>query len=227
MHDIDRIRLESQSETEALEAFPLRPEQFEFTEAETSYGETSETFSETEQMELASELLEITSEAELNLFLGKLIGRAGQAIGTFVKSPAGQAIGGLLKDAAKQVLPGLGSAVGGYFGGARGAQFGRDVASATGRAFGLELEGLSSEDRDFEVARRFVNFAGEAVRNLALAPAGQDPRSLANAAMVAAAQTHAPGLISPSQARRVPEPSCPLTSGRWVRRGNKIVLYGI
>src|SRR5438132_8497734 len=182
MHDIDRIRLETQPETGMFEAGPFEAEQFEFAQAETPYGETGEVFSESEQMELASGLLEVTSEADFDRFLGDLIGRAGQAIG----SPEGQAIGGILKGAAKQALPGIGSAVGGYFGGAMGAKLGRDVASAAGRAFGLELEGLSGEDRDFEVARRYVNFAGEAVKNLMLAPTGLDPRSAANAAAVAA-----------------------------------------
>ena len=177
MHDIDRIRLETQSETGMFEAGPFEAEQFEFAQAETPYGETGEVFGETEQMELASELLEITSEAELDRFLGDLIGRAGQAIGKFVKSPEGQAIGGILKGAAKQVLPGIGSAVGGYFGGATGAKLGGDVASAAGRAFGLELEGLSSEDREFEVARRYVSFAGEAVKNLASAPSESGPEN--------------------------------------------------
>jgi hypothetical protein len=227
MHDIDRIRLESQSEAEMFEAFPLEAEQFEFAQAETPYGGTSEVFGETEQMELASELLEVTNEAEFDRFLGNLIGRAGQAVGKFVGSPEGQAIGGILKGAAKQALPGIGSAVGGYFGGATGARLGGGLATAAGRAFGLELEGLSGEDREFEVARRYVNFAGEAVKNLMLAPAGSDPRTRASAAAVAAAKTHAPGLISTREARMESQPSCPLTSGRWLRRGNKIVLYGI
>jgi hypothetical protein len=94
----------------------------------------------------------------------------------------------------------------------------------------LELEGLSGEDRDFEVARRYVNFAGEAVKNLMLAPTGLDPRSAANAAAVAAAKTYAPGLLSPRQAGMPAPPSSPFPSGhsgRWMRRGNKIVLYGI
>jgi hypothetical protein len=147
-----------------------------------------------------------------------------------VRTPEWQAIGGILKGAAKQVLPGIGSAVGGYFGGPSGAKFGGDVASAAGRAFGLELEGLSGEDREFEVARRYVTFAGDAVKNLASAPAGSDPRAAANAAAVAAARTYAPGLLSPSRAGMEPQTSSPLPtahSGRWLRRGNKIVLYGI
>jgi hypothetical protein len=222
MHDIDRIRLETQPETEMFEAGPFEAEQFEFAQTGTPYGETGEVFSETEQMELASELLEITSEAELNRFLGDLIGRAGNAIGKFVKSPEGQAIGGILKGAARQVLPGIGSAVGGYFGGETGAKL--------GRAFGLELEGLSSEDREFEVARRYVSFAGEAVKNLALAPSSLDPRSAARAAAVDAAKTHAPGLLSPRQAVIEPQTNSSFStghSGRWMRRGSKIVLYGV
>jgi len=94
MHDIDRVRLETQTETEMFEAGPFEAEQFEFAEAETPFQpETGEVFGETEQMELASEMLEISSEAELDRFLGDLIKRAGQAVGKFVSSPEGSALG--------------------------------------------------------------------------------------------------------------------------------------
>jgi len=100
MHDIDRVRLETQFETETLEAQPFPAELFEFAEAEAPFqGETGEVFGETEQMELASELLEITNEAELDRFLGDLISRAGKAVGRFVSSPEGKALGGVLKGA--------------------------------------------------------------------------------------------------------------------------------
>ena len=232
MHDIDRVRLETQSETEMFESGPFEAEQFEFAEAGTPFhGETGEVFSETEQMELASEMLEITSEAELDRFLGGLIQRAGRAVGRFVSSPAGRAIGGVLKGAARQVLPAIGSAVGGYLGGPTGAQVGGQAASAAGKLFGLELEGLSAEDQEFEVARRYVNFASEALKNLALAPSSPDPRAAANAAAVLAAQTYAPGLLQPRpQMGTEPPASSRLptgNSGRWIRRGNKIVLYGL
>jgi len=232
MHDIDRIRLETQSETGMFEAGPFEAEQFEFSQTGTTYGETGAVFGETELLELASELLEITSEAELDRFLGDLIGRAGKAIGKFVRSPEGQAIGGILKGAAKQVLPGIGSAIGGYFGGATGAKLGGDVASAAGRTFGLELEGLSNEDREFEIAKRYVSFAGDAIKNLALAPASPDARKAANAAAVTAAKLFAPGLLLPPQAAMGPQADSAASlpaghSGRWVRRGNSIILYGI
>jgi len=229
MHDIDRIRLETQSETGMFETGPFEAEQFEFSQAGTTYG-AGEVFGETETLELASELLGVASEAELDRFLGDLIGRAGKAIGKFVRSPEGQAIGGILKGAAKQVLPGIGSAIGGYLGGAKGATLGGDLASAAGRAFGLELEGLSNEDREFEIAKRYVNFAADAVKNLALAPSSPDPRKAANAAVVTAAKAFAPGLLLPPPAAMEPQANSPLPSGhsgRWVRRGNRIILYGI
>jgi len=92
---------------------PFEAESFEFGEAETPWqGQSEGVFSETEQMELASEMLGITSEAELDRFLGDLIKRAGQAVGSFVRSPTGQALGGILKGAAKQALPTIGSAIG-------------------------------------------------------------------------------------------------------------------
>jgi hypothetical protein len=230
MHDIDRIRLETQSEAGMFEAGPFEAEAFEFGAGEMPYGGTAEVFGETEQMELASALLEVGSESELDRFLGDLIGRAGRALGSFVRSPEGRAIGGILKGAAKQVLPSIGSALGSYIGGPSGAKIGGDLASAAGRAFGLELEGLSGEDQEFEVARRYVSFAGEAVKNLAVSPAAADPRSAARAAVVAAAKTHAPGLVAPGEPGMEPLTSAPLPtghSGRWMRRGNKIILYGI
>jgi len=232
MHDIDRVRLETHADHEMSVSGPFEAESFQFGEAEAPWQEQSEgVFSETEQMEMAAELLGISSEAELDRFLGDFIKRAGQAVGSFVRSPTGQALGGILKGAAKQALPTIGSAIGGYFGGPTGAQLGSQAASAAGRLFGLELEGLSSEDREYEVARGFVRFASEAVKNAALAPPSQDPRTVANAAAVTAAQMYAPGLL---QAPPGMQPAAPTSSrlpmgytGRWIRRGNKIVLYGI
>jgi hypothetical protein len=221
MHDIDRVQLEA--EGEAFETGEFEAEQFEF-------NETGEVFGETENMELASELLEVSSESELEQFLGDLVAKAGKSLGRFVGSAQGQALVGALKGAARQVLPTLGSSVGRYIGGDEGARLGGQAASAAGRAFGLELEGLSNEDREFEVARRYVNFAGEAVRKLAADGAAGNPMLAARAAALAAAQTHAPGL---SQAPAAPGPSAfaPAhhggATGRWVQHGSKIILYGV
>lgn len=184
-------------------------------------------------MELAAELLEISDEAELDQFLGDLIKKAGQVAGKFVRSPVGQQLGGLLKGAAKKALPMVGSAIGGYFGGAGGAKIGGQLAANAGRIFGLELEGLSHEDQEYEVAKRFVQLAGAAAKNAALAPRAVNPATAAQSAIATAARQLAPGLIRGTPAivagaAGSPCPSCGrgAVSGRWIRRGNKIILLG-
>ena len=90
-------------ETEQYEGEQFENEQFEqFEYGEAEWGEV---FNEGEVMELAAELLEVTNEAELDRFLGKLIKKAGSALGKVVKSPIGQAVGGVLKGVAKKALP--------------------------------------------------------------------------------------------------------------------------
>jgi hypothetical protein len=234
MHDIDRVRLEVHPQSEIFETGPHEAERlehlehFEFGEAEAESGEL---LGETEQMEFASQLLEISSEAELDRFLGALINRVGQAAGRFVSSPEGRAVGGALKSAAKQVLPAIGAPIGRYFGGARGEAIGRDAAALAGSVFGLETEGLSAEDREFELARRFVDFAAQAVRGMLEGRTG-DPRLSAQRAVRAAARAYAPGWAGSAAPIRRAAPQPPYASpvaqsGRWVRRGRKIILYGI
>ncbi len=168
-------------------------------EAEAEWGAHGETggspFSQEQEMELAAELLSVSSEQELEQFLGSLISSVGKAAGKIINSPVGKALGGALKQAAKTALPIVGSAVGGYFGGPIGAQLGGKLASAGGQLFGLELEGLSNEDKEFEMSRRYVRFAGDATRRAARYPRSMHPRRVARAALVAAARRHAPGFL--------------------------------
>ena len=172
-------------------------------------------FTEAEQMEHAAELLDVQNEQELEGFVGSLMARASRAAGSFVRSPTGQALGAVLKNVARTTLPIAGRAIGGYIGGSSGAQLGAQTAAAAGRIFGLELEGLSPEDKDFEVAKSFVRFAGEAVRTAVTANAAAPPQTVARSAMAAAANRYAPGLL-----RSAP----PKLTGRWVRRGRNIVV---
>ena len=127
-------------------------ESFEFEDSEWS-GE-DEVFSEAELMELAGELLEIESEAELDLFLGKLIKRVGRGIKKFAHSSIGKKIGGFLKGVAKKALPIAGAAAGGFFGGPLGAKIGKGLASFAANA--MEMEMLEAEDQEFEGAKNFV-----------------------------------------------------------------------
>ncbi len=225
MHDLDRIQLET---------------------GEYGYGELAEHERETEgrlltgvgpdsrELGLASELLEVASEHELEQFLGDLLASAAGAAGRFVESPTGQALGGILKDAARKALPVLGGAVGDYAAPGRGGDWGRRVGAAASQLFELELDGLSNEDREFELSRRYVQWARSAARMAANASARQTapPQAIARAAAMQAARRYAPGLLSLiDPANRVPAASlvgarahAPL-NGRWVRRGRYIVVH--
>lgn len=191
-------------------------EQFEFEEAE--WGEV---FNESEIMELTAELMEVTNEEELDLFLGKLIKKAGSAIKKVVKSPIGRAVGGVLKGVAKKALPIAGGALGTYFGGPLGAKIGSGLASAAGKALGLELEALSQEDREFEGGKQFVRFAANTVKNAVSAPASIDPRRAAQAAAAKAARKFAPALLATGTSVSMGKGR---SSGRWIRRGRNIII---
>jgi hypothetical protein len=183
---------------------------------------------EAEEMELAAEMLEITNEAELDQFLGNLVRKAGRAVGRAVKSPLGRAIGGVLKPLAKAALPIAGRAIGTWVGGPVGGAIGGKLATAAGRMFGLELEGLSPEDREFEVARRFVRFASETTKNALGAPPNSNPVTVAKQAAAVAGRRLAPGLVRRG-APAVGADVAPAGSGRrgtWIRRGRRIILFG-
>lgn len=194
-------------------------------------GRAAGVFSEMQEMELATELLSVRNEAEMEQFLGDLIGKAGKAIGGFIKSPVGQALGGVLKSAAKVALPIAGGALGTFVGGPVGTALGSSLGSMASNALGLELEGLSNEDREFETAKQFVKFAGETVKNALQAPPHLDPVLVARAAASEAARDHAPGLadvdLGPgSDQGRHHRHHRHRHHGYWVREGDKIVLYG-
>jgi hypothetical protein len=194
--------------------------QLEVLESESFEEELSPSiFSESEEIELTSELLEINNEEQLDHFLGDLISKAGKAVGKFIKSPVGKAIGGVLKGVAKYGLPIAAGTVGTIFGGPVGGMVGSTLASTVTKTLGLELEGLSPEDREFEAARQFVRFAGQAVKNTLEAAPTVNPNLAAKAAAAEAAHMFAPGLLSsPTLATNM--------RGTWVRHGSHIVLHG-
>jgi uncharacterized protein (DUF697 family) len=220
MHDIDRTQLETW-ET----GYEAGPFEFEFESGSTNEGP----FSEAEVMELASELLETTSEQELDRFLGDLFKKASRAVGGFIKSPIGQSLGGMLKGIAKKALPMVGGALGSFIPiPGVGTAVGTALGSAASNLFEMELEGLSQEDQEFEVARQFIKFAGEAAKQAAQAPANVPPQEAAKSAVVTAAQQYAPGLLRPTAPTPPAAGAGPVRgrSGRWVRQGRTITLFG-
>ncbi|CAG9165453.1 hypothetical protein CURE108131_01110 [Cupriavidus respiraculi] len=244
--DLSVFDSESEFEDQETDAF-----EFEFESGgDGQQFEDAGEMDETEEMELAAELLEVSDEEELDQFIGKLIKRAGRAVGHVVRSDAGRVLGRMVKSAARKALPMLGAAAGGLVGGAAGSKVGGQLAARAGSLFGLELEGLSREDQEFEVARRVVRYADAAVRKLASAQGAGDPAQAARAAALAAAKRHAPGLRGPvtpsSGAGQCPNcggstrgggcgckgsQGCSCgggkgAGGRWITRGRHIVLLG-
>ncbi len=256
MHNIDRIGLESpfgayetedeygqfetgEYGTDEYEAAGDPANTYEYAgswEAENDFefnaGMYSESpFTEAEELALASELLNVSDEAELDQFIGKLIQSAGRSLKNLLKTPLGAQLGGIIKGAAKTALPLLGAAAGNFLIPGAGGAMGSKLASAAGSMFGLELEGLSREDQEFELARQIVRFGGAAVNNAAEVAQTAPPQPAAQQAAVAAAQQYAPGLLRPNA--RTPSrrsgrcKHSHAREGQWVRRGNKIVLLGV
>lgn len=211
MHDLDQIRLETEPESDLYEG--------ELDALETSDGIGETTDPESEEVD-ATELLALTSEAELDQFLGKLVKRAGGLL----KGRAGGVLKNLLRGAAKKLLPVAGGAIGTFFGGPAGTAIGSSLASKAGQMLGLEVEGLSQQEQDFEVAKGVVRLANSAAQNLAAAgsQAARDPVGAARQALASAARVHAPGLLGGATSAGPHEGR----SGRWVRHGRRIVLFG-
>ncbi|GAA0459962.1 hypothetical protein Ade02nite_14120 [Paractinoplanes deccanensis] len=224
MHDIDRALFEAEGEFES-----------EFEDEFESFGEAE---GEDRETALATELLEISSEEELDRFIGSLLNGAVSAARNFARSSAGKAVGGMVKQAARQVLPRIGQALGDAVGGKTGGAMGQRAGKWLSRQFegeqyegefGVQTEGLSAEDREFELARTFVRFADEAARRAASAGPGVQPQQAAQQAAIAAARTHLPGLLRPGPAQAGPRGNGgqQRSEGRWVRRGSRIVILDV
>lgn len=246
MHDIDRTSVQPYSPGQSGEYEYDQEYEFEFSPIQASAGGSigAGVFTEAQEMELAAELLGVTDEAELEQFLGGLFNKAvsfgRKAFKTakrFADTRIGKQLTAFAKGAVRQALPALGQAAGAalmpYMGPA-GPMVGSAAASLGASALGLELEGLSPEDQEFEVAKQLVRLVGDAAQRAAdIAGSDADPMMAAKAAMVAAAKTHAPGLLRPVGARpsvrdhRSAPNAGPVRTGTWVRQGNGVVLIGL
>jgi hypothetical protein len=218
MHDLDLALQEMEGDDEDADEFDLEAADDEFGEAE----DDEEGVNGVEELELAAELLEASSDEELEHVMHKVARRAHRRRGRrFRFGP----LGGILKSIAKKALPMLGTAAGSFVGGPLGARLGASLGQQAGKMFGLELEGMSPEDQEFEVARRVVRLAGDAARQLG--PMGTDSVEAAKSAVLAAAQKHAPGLVAAARGVASVGVRPEGTGGRWIRRGRRIILLGV
>ncbi len=137
-------------------------------------------------------MLEVVSDAELDRFLGRLLQKAGRGKMT---SALGRPLGSLVKGAARVALPFAGRALGRLTAPSQDLGQSWDTRAAT--LFGIELEGLSPEDQEFQAARRFVRFATDAARQALALERRIGPARAARAGAAAAARRYAPGLLRP------------------------------
>lgn len=207
------------------------------------------------EMELVNDLLSVTNEAEMDQFLGDLfksaskvarravrgasrfasragrtVNQAARSVDRFARSRTGRMLGGMLKGVARKFMPIAGKALGAGLGaaglGPAGPVVGDIGASLAGQAFGLELEGLSPEDREFEIAKQFVKFARDAANTAINNAASGNASQVAKQAIMQAAGKHAPGLLSPVLRRRIS--SAGGGSGTWRRNSDgSVILFGI
>ena len=142
-------------------------------------------FPESRSVELAAELLDVTNQAELEGFLGRVVAATARRLGGRLPVGTGRSLVAMLGRTAERTLPTLATLRDDPLG--LGA--GPAAAETAARVYGLELEGMSAEDRDYEIARQFLRFAQSATVR---ATTSASPA----AAVAGAARQFAPGLGS-------------------------------
>ena len=99
---------------------------------------------------------------------------------------------------------------------------------APAQIFGMELEGLSPEDQEFEACKRFVRLTSDAVANaLAGSKTSASPAQVVRASLIKAARKHAPGLVrGESESEFEFEGLAPGDSGRVFSDAEEMELAG-
>ena len=164
-----------QYETGQYETGPYETAQYEYQgeiQGEALRDEVTGEINVNTEIALAAELLSVSNEEELNQFLGKLVRGIGRGFKKFARSGLGKTLFSAIRPLAKAALPTLGGALGSFIpipgvGTALGSAAGKAVAGA------LEFQGMSAEDRDFEIARRVIRTAIESANHVESLPQGE------------------------------------------------------
>lgn len=139
------------------------------------------------EMELAAELLAAQSEAELDQALDKTLRRVGSVPTPQLDPDLTRSLRGHFERAVRWVLPATGRAA--------AQQSPRLRPGAARTVLGLELEGLSPEEQEFEVARGLVRLGAAAAKQAARRPPGGSPHHTAAAVFSQSLREHAPGFL--------------------------------
>jgi hypothetical protein len=154
-------------------------------------------------VELAAGLLDVTNQSELEGFLGGLVAETARKAGGRLPADTKRTLVAVLGRTAERTLPTLTTALGDRL---EPAGAGPSATETAARVYGLELEGMSPEDRDFEIARQFLRYAQAATVRAASATAPAPAAAVVDAAVAAAGREFAPGLLPPFPLTRVPPP---------------------
>jgi hypothetical protein len=155
--------------------------------------------------EAATELLEVAGRPALPSLLTRLLRRAAHTVApTLDRAVEGELLR-LLQRAARIALPTRSIAS-------------RDTATQASRFFGIELEGLSPEDQEFESARRFIQLVEAAAQHAAAGSQRLPPAVAAWLAVSRAAKRFAPGWAA---AQHAP----PHRSARIAARGSRPATF--
>jgi hypothetical protein len=165
------------------------------------------------EVEKASALLDVVNDDELDVLLHDVIDDSCHLAGRALAAGRRRHLHAILKRAAERTVPTLSLFV---ERGGRGAALVSPVETAA-RVYGLELEGLSAEDRDFEIARQFIRFAGAAIARAIGSPARRPDPAAVDGAVAEAARAHAPGLLGPLAG------GSPIRTAAWARPADAAV----
>ena len=156
----------------------------------------------------------------------KKVWRGVKKVGSVVGKIA-RPLGGVLKAVAKKALPFVGGALGTLIPiPGVGTALGSALGGALSKALELETAGMNDEDREFEMARRFVRIAAGAAQQAALAPPDMTSEVSVRDALVAAIRSNAPSAEFGELEYGGASVAMSGTSGRWIRRGRNIIVQG-
>jgi hypothetical protein len=158
-----------------------------------------------DRSEAATELLEVAGRPALPALLSRLVRDATHTAGPALDRAVEGELLRLLQRAARIALPTGGLAA-------------HDTATQASRFFGIELEGLSPEDQEFEAARRFIQLVEAASQHAAAGSQRLPPAVAAWLATARAAKRFAPGWAAALHAP-------PHRSARIAARGSRPATF--
>jgi len=220
----------------------------------TGYENPDDPFVSGEDVEtLAYELVSLDSEQQLEAFLGKIfksIKKKLPGAAKFLRGPGRALLARalpLVGSAAGSIVPGLGTALGGAAGSALASAIGGKAAGGgrganpltallgsgaagniLGSMLGGGMEAATLQEAKLDVAKRLVRTVADAASSVASDPdfarnAGQTARS----ALTSALQRNVPPAIRATLAAAGTGAATGRAEGRWVRKGNRILLLNV